>query len=155
MGSIDMTATGLAFTRRWIVLALAALAVSALPAKAWAVEIIDADAAHARAESGNVLLVDIRTPEEWRDTGVPASARAITMHSEDFLTLLDEAIAGDRATPIALICARGNRSRFVAGELAKRGYINLHDVSEGMAGSPRGPGWLSRGLPLRAVEAPD
>lgn len=140
-------------TRRTAVTGLASMALIALPAKASAVEIIDAQSAHARAEAGAVLLVDIRTPEEWRETGVPESAVAITMHSQDFLIRLEEAVAGDRTRPIALICARGNRSRFVADELARRGYTNLLDVSEGMVGSPSGPGWISRGLPLRAVEA--
>lgn len=149
----DMTGTDAGITRRTVIAGLAVMALVLSPAKALAIKIIDAESAHMRANDGDVLLIDIRTPEEWRETGVPASALAITMHNQHFLTLLEEAIEGDRARPIALICARGNRSRFVAEELAKRGYTNLLDVSEGMVGSASGPGWISRGLPLRTVES--
>jgi rhodanese-related sulfurtransferase len=37
--------------------------------------------AHAKALAGELVLVDIRTTDEWRKTGVPASGYAITMVS--------------------------------------------------------------------------
>lgn len=107
--------------------------------------------AHAKAVAGAITLVDIRTPAEWRETGLPASAHAITMNQDSaaLLTALDKALGGDRSKPLALICRTGNRSSRLIGDLQKAGYTGLIDVAEGMAGSRAGPGWLKSGLPLR------
>ncbi len=37
--------------------------------------VISADDALRLAESGQVVLVDVRSPQEWRQTGVPSGAR--------------------------------------------------------------------------------
>ncbi len=111
--------------------------------------------AHAKAMAGAITLVDIRTPAEWRETGLPASAHAITMNQDSaaLLTALDKALGGDRSKPLALICRTGNRSSRLIGDLQKAGYTGLIDVAEGMAGSRAGPGWLKSGLPLRPGDA--
>lgn len=113
-------------------------------------EILDAKAADAKARAGEIVLIDIRTPEEWLQTGVPASAHAITMHqpAPAFLAQVDKALGGDKSKPLALICRTGNRSGSIAPQLEKLGY-KIIDVSEGMAGSRKGPGWLRQGLALR------
>ena len=123
--------------------------ILAWPALAGDAPIIDAPSAHEQAVAGEVLLIDIRRPGEWRQTGVATSAVAITMHDRSFLANLEDAVGGDKSRPIALICAQGVRSAFVARELAKYGYTNVVEVSEGMLGSRNGPGWLRRGLPVR------
>ena len=41
---------------------------------------LSADRAHRQARDGRILLLDIRTPGEWRKTGVPDGAVALTMH---------------------------------------------------------------------------
>ena len=118
--------------------------VSALSAQILSAE----DAAKLSAE-GKIHLIDVRTPEEWKETGVAASAERISMHKAGFLEKLNALIAGKKSAPIALICARGNRSAWLAGELEKRGYTNIIDVGEGMLGSVAGPGWLKRRLPIK------
>ncbi|MFN0265275.1 rhodanese-like domain-containing protein [Tepidamorphus sp. 3E244] len=110
---------------------------------------LDAVEAYNRAEAGKLLLVDIRTPEEWRSTGVAEPAITISMMDRGFLQKLDAALGGDRDAPFALICATGGRSAIVARALENYGYSRVHDVSEGMSGSPMGPGWLARKMPLR------
>lgn len=107
--------------------------------------------AHRKAQAGEVVLVDIRTSEEWRETGVATSAHAISMHQDPraFFKGLDAALGGDRSRPVALICRTGNRSSSLQSELRRAGYTNVIDVSEGMAGSRAGPGWLKVGLPVR------
>ena len=111
--------------------------------------------AHAKAAAGEIVLVDIRTPEEWRETGVPATAHAITMHQDGrvLVAKLKAATAGDTSRPLALICRTGNRSSHLQAELAKAGFTNVIDVGEGMAGSRHGPGWLKAGLPRRTGAA--
>jgi rhodanese-related sulfurtransferase len=108
--------------------------------------------AHAKALAGELVLVDIRSADEWRKTGVPASGYAITMHQDQaaFIRQLSEATDGSCRKPIALICAVGNRSAFFQGRLKQAGFENVIDVAEGMIGGRCGAGWINSGLPLRA-----
>ncbi|MBN2885587.1 MAG: rhodanese-like domain-containing protein [Chromatiaceae bacterium] len=101
-----------------------------------------------QARTGNLTLIDIRTPSEWRQTGIAAGAEAIDMQRGDFLDALLDAVDGDRSAPIALICRTGNRSGSVQRALMARGFTQVYDVAEGMTGSQAGPGWIKRGLPI-------
>jgi rhodanese-related sulfurtransferase len=112
--------------------------------------------AHAKAMAGEVTLVDIRTPEEWKDTGVPASAHAVTMHQTGpaFIAGLKSAMGGDASKPLAIICNSGNRTSNIYADLQRAGFINLINVAEGVGGGPFGRGWLKAGLPLRSAVVP-
>lgn len=100
------------------------------------------------AGAGEITLIDIRTPREWRQTGVPVGAVAIDMRRRDFLQALNMAVAGDLTAPVALICARGVRSARLTRALVEAGYSRIIDVPEGMLGSASGPGWLAGNLPV-------
>ena len=115
-----------------------------------------ASEAHAKALAGEIVLVDIRTPDEWKDTGVPASAHAITMHQDGkpFIEALAKALGNDRGKPLAIICRTGNRTSGIYSDLQRAGFKNLINVAEGVAGGPFGPGWQKSGLPLRQSTAP-
>lgn len=110
---------------------------------------IDPPAAHRRATTGDLLLIDIRRPDEWAATGIGAGAQLLDMRREDFTGALLALAAGDRGAPIALICARGVRSARLAARLRGAGFTAVLDVAEGMLGGATGPGWIARGLPLR------
>ncbi len=134
-----------------LVIALAAASMPR-PAAPLAAEeaTIAAPRALAAARSGERLLIDVRSPAEWRRTGLPAGAEAVSIHHPDGLeAFLEEvaALAGDRDRPLALICAGGVRSARAAELLRARGFSDVADVGEGMLGSADGPGWLGRGLP--------
>jgi rhodanese-related sulfurtransferase len=109
---------------------------------------LDAPTAFQRAEAGEIILVDIRQPEEWDETGSPRGAHRLDLRRPDFLEGLAALTDGDRGRPIALICASGGRSARTARALTDAGFKNVLDVSEGMHGSAAGPGWLARGLPV-------
>lgn len=102
------------------------------------------------ARSGEVLLIDIRRPEEWQRTGVGEGAVTLDMRRDDFTEALLVRTGGRRDMPVALICARGVRSRGLAARLTSAGFDNVIDVPEGMLGSGAGPGWLKRALPTVA-----
>jgi rhodanese-related sulfurtransferase len=76
----------------------------------------------------------------------------VTIHQPNgligFLDAMGEALSDDRGRPIALICARGNRSSVASTALARAGYTQVYNIREGMFGSPDGPGWMARGLPM-------
>lgn len=105
------------------------------------------------ATDGDVVLVDIRTRQEWQQTGLAQPALPISMHEGGFVQKLLQATAGDRSRPVAIICATGGRTRYLQNVLAGAGFTNIIDVPEGMMGSPAGPGWLKRSLPVKAWKA--
>ncbi|GAA6180087.1 hypothetical protein NBRC116594_15250 [Shimia sp. NS0008-38b] len=107
--------------------------------------------AHQAAQTGDILLVDIRRPDEWQKTGVPLHALTLDLRMQEFVSELQEARVSHNQ-PIAVICARGVRSAKLSRQLKKAGIGPIFDVSEGMLGSRLGPGWLGHGLPVRKVQ---
>lgn len=105
--------------------------------------------AHEQAVSGDILLVDIRTPREWRATGVGQGAHPLDMRRDDFEQALAQLTGGNRGAKVALICARGVRSARLSNRLTEAGFTNVIDVPEGMLGSAAGPGWVRAGLPVQ------
>ena len=106
------------------------------------------DEAHRAAQSGQIILVDIRRPEEWVQTGVADGAIGLDMTSEEFVESLVALRMANPEKPLALICRTGNRTGHVTTLLAQQGFPGLIDVQEGMVGGRYGPGWLKRGLPI-------
>jgi rhodanese-related sulfurtransferase len=104
--------------------------------------------AHRAALAGEVLLIDIRRPDEWARTGVGEGAVPLDMRRVDFTEALLIKTGGSMDMPVALICARGVRSKHLSERLMEAGFSNIIDVPEGMSGSGAGSGWLYRGLPL-------
>ena len=133
--------------------AIAALFTSAQIASADVPE-LSVEEVFAAAQAGEVILVDIRTPGEWNQTGMPAPAHGIDLHSPTFVEDLRALMAQNAGVPIAMICAAGNRSSFATSELEKHGFKDLINVPEGMMGSGNGPGWIKRGLPIRPAQTP-
>lgn len=134
----------------------AAVLTSALPAQAGhekpgepvePTEKMAADAAYKAAKAGEIILVDIRRPDEWLGTRVGEGAIALDMREDSFVASLVALRQANPDKPIALICATGMRSAYVTSALTGRGFPGLVDVSEGMIGGKNGPGWLERGLP--------
>lgn len=109
---------------------------------------LDASAAYAAATAGDLLLIDIRRPDEWKASGSAGPAHRLDMRREDFTQALLALAKGDRDAPIAVICAKGVRSARLAARLRDAGFTHVSDVAEGMFGSAAGPGWIARGLPV-------
>ena len=108
---------------------------------------ITATEAYDQVKSGEIILVDVRTPEEWAETGIGEGAIPLDMRTDDFVRNLVALRRANPETPIAMICRTGNRSQFVVSALAGQGFPGLLDVAEGMVGGPRGKGWIPTGLP--------
>ncbi len=128
-----------------LILATTSVAAQANP------DMTAAEAAAATA-AGKITLIDIRTPPEWKETGVAKGAQLINMlHPQGapgFTNALLDKVKGDKNAPIALICRTGNRTTQVQRYLQSQGFTQVYNVKEGMAGSGAGPGWLKRGLPV-------
>ncbi|NTV95399.1 MAG: rhodanese-like domain-containing protein [Thiobacillus sp.] len=131
---------------------LAAVALLAMSGYACSLESagpeLGAPEALKRVEAGQLTLIDIRRPEEWRQTGIARGAVAIDMRRSDFAEALLKQVGGDRNAAIAIICRTGNRTTQLQRQLLKLGFTQVYNVREGMAGSAAGPGWLRQGLPV-------
>lgn len=145
-------------TRRALLLAATAflLPFSAAHAQQGKVPEISPAEARARASAGEMTLIDVRTPDEWRETGLAPGATPINMYhpggAEGFTKDVLTRVGGKRDTPIAIICRSGNRSSQVQRHLAAQGFTRVYSVSEGMSGSAAGPGWVKRGLPVESCK---
>ncbi|MHA1127790.1 MAG: rhodanese-like domain-containing protein [Alphaproteobacteria bacterium] len=107
------------------------------------------DVAREKALAGEIVLIDIRRPEEWAETGVPDVALLADMTSRDFLAKITAIRLENPDIPLAFSCRTGNRSNYLTGELEKLGYSGLIDVIGGLQGSRADKGWAKRGLPIR------
>ncbi|MBO9435875.1 rhodanese-like domain-containing protein [Ruegeria sp. R13_0] len=148
-------ADGKSRTRRWVLMGGAGAIAAGFAVREYrlipqdyAGGQLEVTQAHQKAVAGDVLLVDIRTPREWRATGVGQGAQPLDMRREDFIPALVQMAGGDKSAPVALICARGVRSARLSNQLTAAGFTNIIDVPEGMLGSAAGPGWVRAGLPV-------
>lgn len=112
--------------------------------------------AYARAQAGTLTLIDVRPPEEWRQTGVAQGALRIDMASANgeagFIRQVSAQLAGNPSRPIGLLSRAGNRGTNAQRILRDAGFTHVYNVKEGMTGSSAGPGWIARGLPVAACE---
>ena len=98
----------------------------------------------------DTLLIDVREPAEWEQTGTPAGARLISGSRSDFVDAVLEATGGDKTKPVAVICRSGSRSVKAAERLAASGFTHVTNVGDGMIGrGGLGKGWLAAGLPAQ------
>ncbi len=114
-----------------------------------------ADSAWALTSRDSLLVIDVRTSREWRATGLPDNAIGISLAGGGATSFVDavlEAVDGDRSRPVAMICASGVRSARAADMLRRHGFVEVYDIAEGMMGNGHRPGWIERGLPLRAMD---
>lgn len=130
-------------------LAAALAAALVLSSSAFAAELMQPADVAAAIDAGKVALVDIRTPPEWKETGVPAPATPIDMTSPNFIPELKKVIAANPDKRLAFICRTGNRSNQLTTMLEQAGLKDVIDVTGGMAGKGGQKGWIAEGLPLR------
>ena len=154
-----MTQDGFSALARSLILTLLVSGLVASPSQAQmttvaptALNTLSAVQAHERAQAGEVTLIDIRQPEEWRQTGVAQGVKRVSMRQpgggQAFAQGIYEAVGKDLDAPIVLICRTGSRTSRLVPMLKEMGFTNVVDVPEGMLGSRAGPGWIARGLPV-------
>ena len=119
-----------------LILLLAALLACGTPIRA-EVTFVDSAALERLMQRG-VPVIDIRTPEEWRETGIIEGSRLLTFFDVqgryDARAWLSELAAiATPDEPFALICHSGGRSALVSRFLdAQLGYRRVYDVPGGI-----------------------
>ncbi|WP_376986405.1 rhodanese-like domain-containing protein [Bosea sp. R86505] len=128
---------------------IAGAAIFLLPSRsqAQAPTTLTAREAHDAARAGTLLFIDIRTPEEWRDTGIPQGAIALDAEASAFEVRLAGLRLDHRGKRIALIDRSGGLAAATRAKLAGRGFSDILAVRGGMLGPG---GWLAEKLPVAA-----
>jgi rhodanese-related sulfurtransferase len=91
---------------------------------------------HARSVNDDVVVLDVREHDEWRNGNIPG---AIHVPMWEVLDRVDEL---PRERPIAIVCAGGQRSSLIGSLLLNRGFTNLINVTGGMKS------WTTASLPV-------
>ena len=111
-------------------------------------EFIDIDAKElVKLQAQNVPVIDIRTPGEWKETGVIPGAYKITFFDDrgnyniqDFLAKLSKVVK-NKNQPFILVCRTAHRTKTVGNFLSKQvGYKHVKELKGGMMN-----GWLKVG----------
>jgi rhodanese-related sulfurtransferase len=92
-----------------------------------------------KLQAQNAPVIDIRTPGEWKETGVIPGAHKIMFFDErgnydvqKFLDALSK-VAPDKSKPIILVCRTASRTKIVGDFLSKQvGYKNVKELSGGV-----------------------
>ena len=73
--------------------------------------------------TAGALLLDVRTPEEYRESHIPGSANVPLLQLEDLYSLVEK-----EDTALYVYCYSGSRSRMAADQLIDMGYTNVHNI---------------------------
>lgn len=92
----------------------------------------------------NILLIDVRTPEEYNGPlGHIEGAQLMPIQQFKYW---GAELDAEKDQPIMLVCRSGGRSGRTAVMLKDLGYTNLMNVTDGMSA------WNKAGLPIAAPE---
>ena len=116
-------------------LALIAVSVS-LCFAAGTVNITSSEAKALLAKNKQVVLLDVRTPEEFRQAHLRG---ALLIPLAELQKRVSEI---PRGRPLLVYCAVGTRSSTAAGMLASKGYREIYHMSDGLVG------WYKQGFPI-------
>lgn len=145
----------LAFALSLIMLAGCSQAEPSQPAHTLksAPEIISAPDAHMAVQAGSAIVVDVRTPSEWRRTGIADNAVGISLQDKALVSKVLDAANGSHIAHIIVMCRTGRRSATAADILRENGFTNVSNLRESFAGNATdGPGWKARGLPIEPYQ---
>ena len=74
-------------------------------------------------ETNGAILLDVRTPQEYREGHIPGS-KNIPLQEIGRIS----GIAGKKNTSLFVYCHSGARSRRAAGELQRMGYLHVKNI---------------------------
>lgn len=87
----------------------------------------------------DVVILDIRTPEEVAEARLPGDVVNIDFYEPDFQ---DQLAALDPDASYVMYCRTGNRSGTARGILSQLGFSDVVDIDGGIVG------WSEAGLPI-------
>jgi rhodanese-related sulfurtransferase len=93
-----------------------------------------------------VTVIDIRTPDEWKTTGIIEGAHKITFFNIQGQPLLADwffevgHLLKDKKTPFIIYCAHASRTQSLGQGLAQMGFENVYELKGGIEN-----GWIKQG----------
>jgi rhodanese-related sulfurtransferase len=130
-----------------------------------------------QADPENVIILDVRTPEEFLFVGhppmawkIPLAAQSYEWNAEkakfpmkplpDFVSRVQKVAKADDT--ILVTCRSGGRSAMAVNMLAQAGFTNVHNIVDGMEGDGNGDsdsvnegGWKNSGCPWTKKLTPE
>ena len=109
--------------------------------------------AHSLYINKNLTIIDVRTINEWKMTGIIPTSILINMHDDKyqerngFVTEITKILLEYQDKNVAFICASGARSKIITDYLINKGYKNIYHIPDGIMGK-QNDGWLFNGYPL-------
>jgi rhodanese-related sulfurtransferase len=91
-------------------------------------EILDYDTFKKNVELENILLVDVRTFEEYNDGHINWAIN-IDFYQENIFNSYFKSI--DKNKPLYVYCRSGNRSRKTSDKLIELGFFKIFDLKDG------------------------
>lgn len=99
---------------------------------------LTADEAKEKIDSSQVVVVDVRTPEEYSKAKIAGSI-SIPL---DQLEQKSDLVLQDKNQPVLVYCLSGSRSQAAADILSKKGYQEIYNLTHGLME------WRLKQLPL-------
>lgn len=127
-----------------LIIALFVIAILFVVPRLLAGETITPQAAAERVAGGQAVLIDVREPAEWADSGVAEPAVLLSLSDlRGERTQWKKFLADHKDKELILYCRSGNRSGIAAGILAQEGFK--------VANAGGFKAWVAAGLPVRQV----
>ena len=130
-----------------------------------------------QAEPEKVMILDVRTPEEYLFVGHPPTAWKIPLAAQSYKWNADKGQFPMKPLPdfvarvkqvaqpgdtILVTCRSGGRSAMAANALAQAGFTKVHNIIDGMEGDGNGDsestpqgGWKNSGFPWTKKLTPE
>jgi len=99
-----------------------------------------------KLQKEGLTVIDIRTEQEWKETGIIEGAKKITFFNERGQPLLADwffdvgHLLKDKKTPFIIYCAHASRSKYLGKNLVKMGFENVYELKGGIE-----TGWIKLG----------
>ncbi len=91
-------------------------------------------------------VIDIRTPQEWKDIGIIEGANKITFFNDKGQPLIADwffevgHLVKDKKSPFIIYCAHASRSKALGEGLVNMGFENVYELKGGIEN-----GWIKAG----------
>ena len=114
--------------KRFIAIALSIISLTGCSSSSnESVTNVEAEAFLSQISSGEVIVLDVRTPEEF-NAGHLSGALNLDVQSGQFETELPKL---DKAATYAIYCRSGRRSTIAAEKMANAGFTNIINFNQG------------------------
>ncbi len=92
--------------------------------------------------AGDLIIIDVRDPDEWEATGTPQGSYRIPMTDRNFIRSVEQVLLENPKAVAAISCQTGMRSKTAIKRLRKSIPRDFRILQDGVEA------WTAAGLPL-------